>query len=152
MSVTNIGTPWVHRKTDRCVSAARGLGAQFDTIRFARQLLPATTMERVAEWLKNLKVIDKDVACYIRTLPQLAEELQDGVILARIAAELEPNLNRDSPVSGTVPFLRSDSVANANLFLDAYRQRFREEVVVNRIYFLLCCLSSHELVCSLIHD
>ena len=77
-------------------------------------------MERVAEWLTNIKVIDKDVASYICSPTHLSEELQDGVILARIAAELDPSLHWDS--SSATTYLKD---TNANVFIDAYRQMFR---------------------------
>ena len=80
-------------------------------------------MERVAEWLTNIKVIDKDVASYICSPAHLSEELQDGVILARIAAELDPSLLCDSSDAST--HRNKNSIRNANVFIDAYRQIFR---------------------------
>ena len=47
-------------------------------------------MEDVTEWLEKVGLMEGGVARHCRTSQQLADELRDGLILAGLAAKLDP--------------------------------------------------------------
>ena len=47
-------------------------------------------MEDVTEWLEKVGLMEGGVARHCKTGQQLADELRDGLILAGLAAKLDP--------------------------------------------------------------
>ncbi len=80
-------------------------------------------MEPVCKWLESLGVMTGAVANTVHTSGKLAEELYNGVVLAKVALKLDPDIRQGSVVGR--PSFDMDRRKNVKLFLDTYNRRFK---------------------------
>jgi hypothetical protein len=80
-------------------------------------------MEGVCDWLRRLEVMSEAAATTVKTAHMLAEELQNGVILAQVGIKLHPSYTKSSVVGR--PSFDVDRRRNVKIFLDCYGKKFK---------------------------